>query len=109
MGTPRDGADRMLAGREGNSVHAHYTVTDGCMWLSDSIYAGISFSCTAVKWSDIFWVQCSVVLPGPSRLSISWCAHNTYPGESQLCCSHYIIMRKKVRAIRWAGYVDGGR
>jgi hypothetical protein len=60
MGTPRDGADRTLAGREVDSVHAHYTVIDGYMWLSDSIYAWISFSCTAVKWSDVFWVQRSV-------------------------------------------------
>jgi len=37
----------------------------------------------------------------------SWCAHNTYPGESQLCSSQCIIIRKKVRTIRWAGYVDG--
>lgn len=49
MGTPRDDADRTQAGREGNSVHAHYTVTDGCMWLSASIYAVISLPCTAVK------------------------------------------------------------
>ena len=33
MDTPRDGADHTLAGREGDSVHAHYTLTDGCVWL----------------------------------------------------------------------------
>lgn len=64
--------------------------------LSGQMYSGYSVACSSSR-------------PASIPAEFSWCAHNTYPEESQICYSPYIIKRKKVRTIRWAGCVDGGR